>query len=366
MLKNELKKVMIMGGGTGGHIFPGLALAKYLHQQGVEVHWLGTSQGLESEFVPSANFPIHYISVKGLRGKGIKAYLTAPVRIAGAIFEAYRIIQAIRPDIVIGMGGFVSGPGGIASYLKRLPLIIHEQNAKAGLTNKILARFAHRVLEGFPDAFHTIPQAKRRTIGNPVRSDIACVTPPHLREHHNHTLQLLVLGGSLGAEVLNEFLPKAVSALPEHLRPSILHQTGKKHFEQTIKRYAQLGLKANLQAFLDPISDAYEWADLVLCRAGALTVSELCAAGLGAIFVPYPYAVDDHQTANAHYMVQHEAALCIQQSDLSIEKLGENIKYFAQNLEECHKMAQRAYELRQTNVTEKIFGILLEVLNKKK
>ena len=324
------------------------------------VHWLGTSQGLESRLVPEAAIPLHLITISGLRGKGVKALLLAPIRIITAIWQARRVIQSFNPDIVIGMGGFVSGPGGVASWLMRCPLIIHEQNAKAGFTNQLLARVAKRILQGFPSAFK--PRANVVLVGNPVRPEIENLPEPFQRLHPlRKPFRLLVMGGSLGAQALNTIVPKALLELSENERPAILHQTGEKQIESTKNDYESMGIEANLTPFIKDMAAAYAWADVVLCRAGALTVAELCAAGLGAVFVPFPHAVDDHQTANANFMVKQEAALCIQQSDLTAKGLADIVKQFNEMPERRAAMAQSAYQLRKVHVAEKIYEICQEV-----
>lgn len=356
----ELKRVLIMAGGTGGHVFPGLAVAHYLRDQGIEVHWLGTERGLESRLVPEAKIPLHLISIDGLRGKGLKPLLFAPFKILAAILLSIRVIKAVKPDVVIGLGGFVSGPGGIASWLTRCPLIIHEQNAKAGLTNKILALFSKRILEGFPAAFK--PHAKVLTIGNPVRCELANLPSPQIRLNPSRSpLRLLVLGGSLGAKGLNDVVPRALSGFKKEERPEVMHQTGDKHFDEVLKTYLSMNIEADLKPFIKDMAAAYAWADVVLCRAGALTVSELCAVGLGAIFVPFPYAVDDHQTANASFMVEREAALCIQQTALTESRLADIVREYIAAPQKCLKMAEAAYGLRSVKATEKIFHICKEV-----
>lgn len=355
-----LKKVLIMAGGTGGHIFPGLAAARYFRERGIEVHWLGTSQGLEARVVPEDNIPLHIIPISGLRGKGFKTLIAAPYRIFKAVNQALKIMREIKPDVVIGMGGFVSGPGGVASWLLRRPLIVHEQNARAGLTNKLLARVAKRVLQGFPGAFTA--SSKVVTIGNPVRTDIENIPSPDQRMlEERKPFRLLVLGGSLGAKALNELVPQALAEMDVEIRPDVWHQTGDKHFEETKTLYESMGVKANLVPFVKDMSEVYSWADMVICRAGALTVAELCAAGLGAIFVPFPYAVDDHQTANANFMVEHNAALCVQQKDLTREQLADIVEQFALSPVKRLEMAQAAYRLRHIHVTEKIYAICEEI-----
>jgi UDP-N-acetylglucosamine--N-acetylmuramyl-(pentapeptide) pyrophosphoryl-undecaprenol N-acetylglucosamine transferase len=358
--EKQLKRVLIMAGGTGGHVFPGLALAHYLREKGIDVHWLGTKQGLESRLIPEANIPLHFITVNGLRGKGLKTLLTAPFKVSKAVNQSIRLMKEINPDVVIGMGGFVSGPGGVASWLTKRPLIIHEQNAKAGFTNKLLAHFSRRILEGFPHAF--APQPKVMSVGNPVRPEIANLPSPKERLHPIRLpFRLLVLGGSLGAQALNEIVPRAVSQLSLDERPLILHQTGDKHLETTGKLYESMGVNANLQPFIKDMANAYAWADMVLCRAGALTVAELCMVGLGAIFVPFPFAVDDHQTANAQFMVKHHAALCVQQSELTEARLASIVREMTSSPEKRLEMAKAAYELRKVSVVERIFEVCKEV-----
>jgi len=362
---SALKRVLIMAGGTGGHVFPGLAIANYLREQNVEVHWLGTHQGLEARVVPAANIPLHFISITGLRGKGLKSLLHAPIKITQAIRQSRRILKQIQPDVVIGLGGFVSGPGGIASWLQGIPLVIHEQNAKAGLTNQLLSRVAKKVLEGFPDTFKA--RSKVVTVGNPVRIEIESLPSPDARFAIPHApYRLLILGGSLGAKALNELVPRAVAKLPAAERPMVWHQSGDKHFSETQKQYQSIGLQVILTPFIEDMAKAYEWADLVICRAGALTVAELCAAGVGAMFVPFPHAVDDHQTANADFMVRKNAAFCIQQAALTEDRLADIVREFSRFPEKRFNMAKAAYALRRTHVTEEIFGILSAVVSEEK
>ncbi|HLB42605.1 MAG TPA: undecaprenyldiphospho-muramoylpentapeptide beta-N-acetylglucosaminyltransferase [Gammaproteobacteria bacterium] len=360
-MASSLQRVLIMAGGTGGHVFPGLALARYLRKQGIDVHWLGTQQGVESQLVPEASLPLHLVTVSGLRKKRITTLLIAPIKLLIALWQSFRILRQVNPDIVIGFGGFASGPGGLASWLMRYPLVIHEQNAKVGFTNKILAHFSKKILEGFPAVFQT--RSNVMMVGNPIRSEIENLPPPSERLYARQApCRLLVLGGSLGAQAINDILPKALSHLSLDEQPGILHQTGKKHFDVTKQAYLSMGLQANLVPFIEDMAEAYRWADMVLCRAGALTVAELCAVGLGAIFVPYPYAVDDHQTANANYMVKRNAALCIQQSELTESRLADMIRELSQSSEKRLAMAESAYQLRFIGVSEKIFDILCAVV----
>lgn len=356
----KLRTVLIMTGGTGGHVFPGLAIAKRLREEKIEVHWLGTTKGLESRVVPEAGFPIHYISIGGLRGKSWKDLLLAPWRLTIAFIQAGRIIHKLKPDIVLGLGGFVSGPGGIASWILRRPLVIHEQNAKPGMTNKWLAYVAEKKLEGFPNTFSIRKNVV--TTGNPVRVEIMQLPHPDDRFQRSESpLHLLVIGGSLGAAAINELVPKAIALLAAHERPSVLHQSGEKNFDKTIKGYQEAGVSADIKPFIFKMDEAYAWADIVLCRAGASTISELCTAGLGAILVPFPYASDDHQTANASFMAKEKAACLIQQSDLTADKLATILKQLYAERKKCVAMAQAAYKLRKIDATQHIVNICEEI-----
>lgn len=361
MTNNTLKRVLIMAGGTGGHIFPGLALADVLRQEGVEVHWLGTEKGLESRLVGEQGFPLHVITVSGVRGKGVLALLRAPLQLGKALFQSLRLIRRLQPDVVVGMGGFASGPGGLAAWLLGYPLIVHEQNAKAGFTNKLLAVFAKRVLQAFPNAFP--PHRKLRTVGNPVRASLETLAPPNERFVMRERLHLLVLGGSLGAKAINELVPAALALLKVAERPVVIHQTGESHWQATQVFYTQAGIHdATVVPFLTNMAEAYAFADVVLCRAGALTVSELCSVGLGALFIPYPHAVDDHQTANADFMVKGGAAICIQQAALTAERLAAEIKVFVTRRALCLEMANKAYVLRHAGVASEMASICQEVV----
>lgn len=359
-MAKTLQKVLIMAGGTGGHVFPGLALAECLRDKHIEVEWLGTKNGLEAKLIPQAKIPLHFITINGLRGKNIFTLLLAPAKLFIAFIQSCRVLYRIKPDVVIGLGGFASGPGGVASWVMRYPLVIHEQNAKAGLTNKILASLSKKVLQGFPDTFKKRPKVV--TIGNPVRQTIEAINSPAKRSQNQSTsFRLLVLGGSLGAQAINEILPKALSQLQPDERPEVWHQTGEKHFSKAQQLYQSMKIEGRLAPFIEDMAAAYQWADIVLCRAGALTVAELCAAGVGAIFIPYPYAVDDHQTANANYMVRANAAICIQQVDLTDQNLAAMIKDFSLSPQKAWVMAEKAYSLRLVDVSERIFDILSEV-----
>lgn len=312
----KTQKIVIMAGGTGGHVFPGLALAENLQQAGVEVHWLGTQGGMEAQWVQAAHLPFNQISIKGLRGNGWLGWLKAPYNVVRATWQAKKVLQQIQPDLVLGMGGFVCGPGGLATKLLGLPLVLHEQNALPGLTNRLLAPFAKMVMTGFAQTRIQGPSVF--ALGNPVRSGLetlACVKPHSPRN-------ILVLGGSRGALALNETVPKALALMPENLRPNVVHQTGSATLAQAQAAYQQAGVNAEVLAFIDDMQSAYAKADLVISRAGALTVSELMAAARPAILVPYPHAVDDHQTENAKVLVNMGGAVLLPQTQLTSETLA--------------------------------------------
>jgi UDP-N-acetylglucosamine--N-acetylmuramyl-(pentapeptide) pyrophosphoryl-undecaprenol N-acetylglucosamine transferase len=332
-----------------------------LRQDTIDVQWLGTTQGLEGRLVTEHGFPLQTISVSGLRGKSFIALLRAPYQLIKAFYQAIRIIRQLKPDVILGMGGFVSGPGGLAAWVLRRPLIVHEQNAKAGLTNKLLTRFATRVLEAFPGSFASNHPVI--TVGNPVRDSLEAMVAPSERFHPHDRLHLLVVGGSLGAKALNELVPEALALLPPSIRPRVIHQTGEKQLEATKARYAQYAVEAEVVPFIRDMTASYSFADVVLCRAGALTVSELCTVGLGAIFIPFPHAVDDHQTANANFMVSHGAALCMQQKDVTPDSLAKTLQGFINAPEQCLQMAMKAYALRQTQVASQIVTICEESVN---
>lgn len=316
------RPIMIMAGGTGGHVYPALAVAEALRARQQPVFWLGTRRGLEARIVPASRIDIEWISVGGLRGKGVLTLLAAPFRLAWALSQSLAIIFRRRPVAVLGMGGFASGPGGVAAWLTRRPLVIHEQNAAAGLTNRLLARLARVVLQAFPGSFTAARRAL--TVGNPVRPAIAALPPPAERyAGREGPLRLLVLGGSQGALALNRLLPAALALLPPASRPVVRHQCGERTRAVAESAYADSGVDVELLTFIEDMAAAYAWADLVVCRAGALTVAEVAAAGLPAVFVPFPGAVDDHQTANARSLTERGAALTIQERDLTPESLAE-------------------------------------------
>lgn len=355
--------VLIMAGGTGGHVFPALAVARYLREEGVDVVWLGTRRGLEARLVPEAGFPIEYISISGLRGKGILGWILAPVRLSIALGQAVGVCLRRRPAAVLGLGGFVTGPGGVAAWLLHRPLVIHEQNAVAGLTNRLLSRLARRVLEAFPSSFPG--SIKTELTGNPVRTDITELPTPASRINaHEGQCRLLVIGGSLGAQALNEVLPQALAQLSHAERPVIWHQAGKNKDAATREAYANAQVEARVEPFIADMAAAYSWADLVLCRAGALTVSELAAAGVGAILVPYPHAVDDHQTRNARYLTEAGAARVILQSELTPETLVQVLReLLSSGRQGLVKMAVAARSLAKPVATQRVAETCLEVMH---
>lgn len=355
--------ILIMAGGTGGHVFPALAVARYLRDEGVEVIWLGTRRGLEARVVPEAGFPIEYISITGLRGRGFTGWLLAPFRLSAALWQALQVCLRCRPGVVLGLGGFVTGPGGVAAWLLRCPLVIHEQNAIAGLTNRVLSHLARRVLEAFPGSF---PQKiKTEQTGNPIRADICDLPNPQSRiAAHQAELRILVIGGSLGAQALNEVLPQAIPLLPLEMRPAIWHQTGQNKDTATRQAYADVHVEARVEPFIVDMAEAYSWADLVICRAGALTISELAAAGIGAILVPYPHAVDDHQTRNALYLTEAGAARLILQSELVPEVLANVLReLLSGGREGLVEMAAAARRLAKPEATRQVAETCLEVMH---
>ena len=352
--------VLIMAGGTGGHVFPALAIARHLKAQGHRVAWLGTHKGLEANIVPAAGFAIEYISVNGLRGKGLSGWFIAPIKLSYAVFQSIRILLRIKPKVVLGLGGFVTGPGGLAAWLLRLPLVVHEQNAIPGLTNRLLSHLSKCVLEAFKGSFPVTTRAIHT--GNPVREEIAALAEPAERLHaHQGPLRILLVGGSLGAQALNECLPEALALLSTEERPEVWHQTGKNKYAETAQHYARLEIDARVVEFIDDMAEAYAWADVVICRAGALTISELCAAGLGAVLVPFPYAVDDHQTHNAQYLVKGDAGILLPQDELNKERLAQLLKeLIGKGREQAIKFACAARNLAMPKATEHVAQLCLE------
>jgi len=347
------RPALIMAGGTGGHVFPALALARLLRASSVEVVWLGTRRGLEARLVPAEPLPIEWLSVGGLRGKGLLTLAAAPWRLAVALLQALRVMWRRRPFVVVGLGGFVTGPGGLAAWLTRRPLIIHEQNAIAGFTNRCLAHLAREVLEAFPGSFGA--SVHTRVIGNPVRREIIQSAPPAARfAQRGNAIRLLVIGGSQGAVRLNTVVPHALAKLPGELAMEVRHQSGERWLEAAQRSYETAGVRAAVTAFIEDMAQAYEWADLVICRAGALTISELAAAGVGAILVPFPAAVDDHQTANARYLVEAGAAVLISDRELTAERLRTELQRICATRAPLLAMAERARSLARPRAADEL------------
>ena len=304
---------MILAGGTGGHIFPGLAVARALRERAVPVLWLGANGGMETRLVPANDFPIQTIAVRGLRGKGIAGLVAAPFVLLRSLWQALGAVRHARPRAVISFGGYAAGPGGLAAWLLRRPLLVHEQNQAPGMTNRALARIARRVLCGFPDSF---PGVANETVGNPVRPEIAALPPPATRfSGRSGALRLLVLGGSQGARAINNAVPRVVATLGGANAFDIRHQAGEKMIDEARKAYADAGVAAEVSPFITDMAEAYGWADLVIGRAGALTIAELCAAGVGSILVPFPGAVDDHQASNAEWLRSRGGGDWLRQDD---------------------------------------------------
>ena len=350
------KVFMIMAGGTGGHIFPGLAVADELTEHGFSIHWLGTRQGMEAELIPGRKIPISFLPVKGVRGKGIKALLMAPWRIATSTLQAIRVMRRIKPVGALGMGGFVAGPGSLAAKLLGIPLLIHEQNAVEGMTNRLAAPMAKKILVAFPEAFAN--SKKSVLTGNPVRRSIQSTSSGDLT-HSDKPLRILVLGGSRGALIMNETLPKSASLMG--CAVDIWHQTGANHQEKTQSLYEEYHLNARVESFIDNMAEAYEWADLVICRSGALTVAELANAGKPSIFVPYPWHKDQQQLRNAEYLVNNKAALLLQQKELTAETLARMIEELSEDRLALQSMSQAALVCAKPDAAQTIATICEEV-----
>jgi UDP-N-acetylglucosamine--N-acetylmuramyl-(pentapeptide) pyrophosphoryl-undecaprenol N-acetylglucosamine transferase len=352
------RAVLVMAGGTGGHVYPALAVAEHLRAQGARVGWLGTRRGLEARVVPAAGLPLFTVGVAGLRGKGLATLLAAPLRLAAALAQSLAVLRRWRPDVVLGMGGFVSGPGGLAAWLARRPLVIHEQNALPGLTNRLLAPLARRVLEAFPDSF---PQrARAEHTGNPLRAALLGLPAPEARlAGRSGPLRVLVVGGSLGARALNRLVPAAAARLPAGSL-EVWQQTGPAHLEEAGAAWAASGREARLEPYLEDMAAAYQWADVAICRAGAMTVAELAAVGVGALLVPYPHAVDDHQSANARHLAAAGAARVLPEAALTPEALAAELQALAGDRGRVQAMAAAARTLAMPAATETVAARCLE------
>ena len=360
-MSERRRRLMVMAGGTGGHVFPGLAVAHYLQSQGWEIRWLGTADRMEADLVPKHGIEIEFIRISGLRGKGIKALIAAPIRIIKAIFQARAIMKCYQPDAVLGMGGYVSGPGGVAAWMCGIPVILHEQNGIAGLTNRWLSKIANRVLQAFPGAFPKAP-----VVGNPVREDVLALEAPSVRlKERTGPVRVLIIGGSQGARILNHTLPVVAGLLGEHV--TIWHQAGKGGESDTKTRYqnelAKNSVKSEYKVteFIDDIAQAYQWADVVVCRSGALTVSEIAAAGLPSIFVPFQHK-DRQQYWNALPLEKAGAARIIEQNDLTPEVIAQTLKNW--DRETLLAMAEKAKSVAITDATERVANVIIEVAKK--
>ena len=353
------RPILIMAGGTGGHIYPALAVANALQSHSQDIVWLGTRRGLEARIIPAAGLPIEWIDIQGLRGKGALQLLAAPFRLVRALWQSIRVMVRHRPVAVLGMGGFVTGPGGLAAWLTRRPLVIHEQNAVAGMTNRLLARLARVVLQAFPGSF---PAAIRpETVGNPVRKEISAIAEPSLRYGEREgAMRLLVLGGSQGALALNKTVPAALALLPEDKRPCVKHQAGERTLQTAQDAYAGSGIDVEVLPFIDDMAAAYAWADLIVCRAGALTVAEIEAVGLPAVFVPFPAAVDDHQTANAAAMQSAGAAIIVNEKGLTAESLAATLTEWLKDRTTLSERAEKSRSLAKPDALSRITTVCLE------
>jgi UDP-N-acetylglucosamine--N-acetylmuramyl-(pentapeptide) pyrophosphoryl-undecaprenol N-acetylglucosamine transferase len=346
--------IMIMAGGTGGHVFPGLAVAEALRARERSVVWLGTQRGLEARVVPPAGIDVEWISIAGVRGRGVLAWVAAPFRIARALVQALRALRRRRPAAVLGMGGFVAGPGGFAAWLTRRPLLLHEQNAVAGTTNRLLAPLATRIFAAFPGSFPG--RYHDEVIGNPVRATIVASDSPRerLRARAGARRRLLVVGGSLGARILNATLPRALAQIPVELRPEVWHQAGRSGQDDARKAYADAGVEARVEPFIDDVASAYRWADLVVARAGGITLAELSIVGVGAILVPFRAAIDDHQTRNAEHFTGAGAGLEIAEQDLTPQALAQALRSCLGDFDRLVAFAEAARRQAHADAAERL------------
>lgn len=361
------RTILIMAGGTGGHVMPALAVADCLRDKGWHVVWLGTKAGLEAKLVTEKGYAMEWLKIGGLRGKGLLRKALLPLMLLLAFYQSAAAIFRNRPDVVLGMGGYTAFPGGMMASLLAKPLVIHEQNSIGGLTNRVLACLADKVLVAFPDVFRSakdkpLPCGKVKTewCGNPVRGEIMAMPLPQERfAGRSGKLRLLVVGGSLGAQALNETVPRALAMLPQAERPEVVHQAGLKHFDSLKGYYAEAEVAADVRAFIDDMAGLYAWCDLVVCRAGALTVAELAAVGVASVLVPYPHAVDDHQTTNATFLSDSGAAVLLPQTQMSAERLAQLLREATR--EQLLKMAQAARSLAKPDATERVAQVCMEL-----
>jgi UDP-N-acetylglucosamine--N-acetylmuramyl-(pentapeptide) pyrophosphoryl-undecaprenol N-acetylglucosamine transferase len=360
------RPILVTAGGTGGHVYPGLAVARALIKQGIPVVWMGTPKGLEARVIPAAGIEMAWLDVNGLRGKGVMTLLVAPVKLVKALFQSIQIMRKHRPVVVLGMGGFVAGPGGLVASLMGIPVVIHEQNAVAGLTNKLLSKFSKKILEGFPQTFSrgaTLSQQNKIIpVGNPVRKDISDIIAPDKRLlGRKGRARLLIIGGSLGAQALNEIVPQALAQLALNNRPEVRHQAGKGKDKTTQMDYKAVGVEAIVTPFIEDMAVAYAWADLIICRAGALTIAEVAAAGLASILVPYPYAVDDHQSANGAYLADNDAAVLIQQIAFNKTSASKVLNSLLSDRDKLLSMSKKARALAKITATDDVAAICAEL-----
>lgn len=351
------RSIVIMAGGTGGHIFPALAVADILRAEGWEVTWLGVPNSMEAELVPKHGYAIEWVNFSGLRGNGVLRKIMLPFNLVRAMWQSAVALFNHRPNVVLGMGGYITVPGGLVAWILRRPIVIHEQNSVAGMSNKLLAKLANKVMSGFPNV---LPKAQ--WCGNPVRENIVNLAAPQQRySTREGVLKILLVGGSLGAKALNEAMPKALALLPENIRPQVLHQTGKKNFDEVNALYQASGVSADVQAFISDMAGCYAEADLVICRAGALTVAELAAAGVASVLVPYPHAVDDHQTHNAKFMSERGAAILMPQEELSAESLSQLLTDMTQQgREKLCQMAECARDVAKQHAAADVAQVCRE------
>ncbi len=351
------KTLLVMAGGTGGHVFPGLAVADLLKIRGWKVVWMGHPDGMEAKLVPARGYEMVWLRFAALRGKGLLRKLQLPFNLLSGFWQAQREIRRIKPDVVLGMGGYITFPGGMMAALLGRPLVIHEQNSVAGLANRVLAKVADRVLSGFPKVL-----SKAVWVGNPVRPEIVQMPAPAerfaYRLSRNEPLRLLVIGGSLGAAILNEVVPQGLALLPVEQRPSVIHQAGERHIEHLRENYQAAGVEAHCVPFIEEMAGAYDWADLVICRAGALTIAELAATGVASILVPFPSAVDDHQTSNAHFLASVGGAILLPQENLTPESISRIRNYTRSQL---LQMAERARELARPGAAAAVAEVCEEL-----
>lgn len=342
------KCALVMAGGTGGHIFPGLAVAEALREAGWRVHWLGAPDSMESQLVPPRGFAFEAVAFGGVRGKGLMTLSFLPLKLLRAFWQSLQVVRRVQPDVVLGLGGYITFPGGMMASLWGKPLVLHEQNSVAGLANKVLAQVADRVFTAFPGVFKT-----GQWVGNPLRQGFTQQASPAERfAGRTGPLRVLVVGGSLGAKALNDIVPQALALMPEASRPQVIHQSGAKQIEALRANYAAAGVQAELTPFIDDTATAFAQADLVICRAGASTVTELAAVGVAALFVPFPFAVDDHQTTNAQFLVAHGGGWLVPQAELTAQNLAERLTALSRDT--LQDVAQKAHAQKKTNATREV------------